>query len=102
MRHELHTEIDVDAPSEIVWDILSDLERYTEWNPFIVSAVGEPAVGERLTNRLQPPDGGTRVVHRELFNGALVRFMRKSLDTRTREGFEAMNAALKARAEALA
>ena len=41
------------------------------------------------------PDGGTRVVHSEEFNGVLVRFMRKSLDTQTKQGFEVMNTALK-------
>ena len=43
---------------------------------------------------------GTRVLHTEHFTGVLVPLMRKSLDTRTRAGFEAMNTALKARAEA--
>jgi hypothetical protein len=57
MRHQLSTEIDIDASPEIVWDILTDLDRYGEWNPFIVSADGDVAVGERLTNRLQPPGG---------------------------------------------
>jgi hypothetical protein len=34
------------------------------------------------------------------FSGALVPFMKKGLDTKTRAGFDAMNTALKARAEA--
>ena len=57
MAHQLHTEIEIDAPTEIVWDVLIDLDHYVEWNPFIVEAKGTPAVGERLTNRLQPPGG---------------------------------------------
>ena len=57
MRHQLHTEIDIDASPEIVWGILTDLDQYGEWNPFIVSADGNAAVGERLTNRLQRPGG---------------------------------------------
>jgi hypothetical protein len=144
MRHELHTEVIVNAPLHTVWEVVTDLSRYSTWNPFIVSAEGEAAVGERLTNRMQPPDGkgmtfkptvteaevdstfewlgrlgvpgvfdgrhrfelsamsdgGTRVVHREEFSGILVRFMRKSLDTQTKHGFELMNSALKSRAEA--
>lgn len=143
MRHELHTEVTIDAPPETVWKVITDLNQYSEWNPFIVSATGEVAVGERLTNRMQPPggkamtfkptvtevnagetfewlgrlglpgvfdgrhrfdlsptaDGGTRVVHSEQFKGVLVRFMRKSLDTRTKQGFEVMNTALKTRVE---
>ena len=143
MRHELHTEVTIDAPAEVVWDVLTDLDRYPEWNPFIVESTGTPSVGARLTNRLQPPggkamtfrptvtefepgatfewlgraglprifdgrhrfelratpSGGTAVAHTEQFHGVLVPFMRSSLDTRTKAGFEAMNAALKARAE---
>lgn len=57
MSHHLHTEIEIDAPTDIVWDVLLDLDHYPEWNPFIVEADGTAAVGERLTNRLQPPGG---------------------------------------------
>ncbi|MGH9269850.1 MAG: SRPBCC family protein [Ilumatobacteraceae bacterium] len=60
MRHSLHTEIDIEAPPEVVWEILVDLQRYPEWNPFLVSARGTVAVGETLTNRLQPPNGKPR------------------------------------------
>lgn len=57
MPHRLHTEIEINAPAEIVWEVLIDLDRYAEWNPFIVKSAGTPAVGQRLTNRLQPPGG---------------------------------------------
>jgi hypothetical protein len=39
-------------------------------------------------------------VHAEQFSGVLVRLLRKSLDTQTHAGFEALNTALKTRAEA--
>ncbi len=42
MQHVLHTEIDIEAPPETVWRILTDLERYGEWNPFVVSST-EPS-----------------------------------------------------------
>lgn len=47
------------------------------------------------------PLGGRRVrfVHRERFSGLLVPLLWRRLDRDTRAGFEAMNAALKARAE---
>ena len=142
MNHELHTEIDIEAPPETVWSILTDLDAYEQWNPFITSSSGTVAVGERLVNRLEPPGGramtfkptvtvvepertfewlgrlglpgifdgrhrfelertstGTRLTHREHFSGALVRLMKKSLDTQTAAGFEEMNNALKSRAE---
>lgn len=143
MHHELHTEIEIAAPAEVVWGILTDLDRYPEWNPFIVSSEGTAAVGEKLVNRMEPPGGramdfrptvtevepnavfewlgrlglprifdgrhrfeleagptGTRFVQSEQLDGLLVRPLRKSLDTHTLAGFEALNAALKDRAEA--
>lgn len=57
MKHELHTEIDIEAPPETVWGILTDLAHFTDWNPFIVSSEGKVEAGERLKNRLQPPGG---------------------------------------------
>jgi len=55
MKHQIHTEIDIDASPESVWRILRDLDHYEDWNPFIVSAAGLIAVGESLTARIQPP-----------------------------------------------
>ncbi len=129
-----------DAPVERVWEILTDFSSYAEWNPFITSASGTAAVGERLRLRMHPPGGraitfrpsvtvvepgavlewlgrpgvpglfdgrhrfellpsgaGTRLVQRETFTGLLVRPLRRSLDTGTRAGFEAMNEALRRR-----
>jgi hypothetical protein len=57
MQHDLRTEIDIDASPETVWEILTDFDSYAEWNPFIVSSTGNPVLGERLTNRMQPPGG---------------------------------------------
>ena len=60
MSHDLHTEVEIDAPAHVVWDVLTDLDQYSAWNPFIVESSGRAAVGERLTNRLQPPGGKAR------------------------------------------
>ena len=57
MRHRLETHIDIDATPGEVWHVLTDLDGYREWNPFIVSAHGTVAVGEELENRLEPPGG---------------------------------------------
>lgn len=145
VHHELHTEVEIAAPALVVWESLTDLAAYEDWNPFIVSARGRAEVGEKLTNRMQPPggkaitfkptvtvveppvafewfgrlglpgildgrhrfelrasvDGNTILRHSETFDGLLVRLVRKSLDTTTMAGFDAMNAALKARVEQL-
>jgi hypothetical protein len=57
MHHELHTEIDIDAAPEVVWQVLTDLDRWADWNPFITSSVGMAEVGETLVNRMEPPGG---------------------------------------------
>lgn len=57
MAHHLHTDIEIDAGPAIVWGTLTDLTGYPEWNPFITSSTGAIAVGERLTNRIEPPGG---------------------------------------------
>ena len=140
---ELRTEIEINASAGKVWAILTDLERYAEWNPFIPEADGEVKEGARLRVHIAPPggkamtftptvtlveperafrwlgrlllpgifdgehiyeitpleEGRVRFVQRENFKGLLVPLFWKNLDTQTRQGFEAMNAALKQRAE---
>jgi hypothetical protein len=53
----LVSEIHIDAPPRDVWDILSDLSSYQEWNPFITEAAGRVEPGDRLTLRMQPATG---------------------------------------------
>ena len=136
---------EIDAPPDVVWDVLLEFDSYPEWNPFVRAIDGTPSEGERLRVRIEPPgaramtftpevvaveenrrlvwlgrlvvpfafdgyhefhlepvDDGerTRLLHRETFRGALVPVV---LDSDAIEaGFEAMNAAVKARAEARA
>jgi hypothetical protein len=143
--NELHTEIRIDAAPDQVWAVLTDFERYPEWNPFIESIAGgiepstrlrvriappggramtlKPAVTESVTgevfewlgnlpvpglfagrhrfelHRISTPGGtGTRFVQHESFKGILVPALGRLL-RKTVSGFEAMNEALKARAE---
>jgi hypothetical protein len=51
----LHAAIDIDAPAERVWQVVSDFGQYSAWNPFIVRAAGEPRVGERLDITIAAP-----------------------------------------------
>ena len=139
-RH-IETAIDIMAPPERVWTILTDFPAYPSWNPFIVSAYGKPAAGAWLEVHIQPPgkralmfrptvlvaepdrelrwrgrllmpglfdgehffriedhSGTVHFVQGETFSGLLVGLVRGSLNA-TRSGFEAMNTALKERAE---
>jgi hypothetical protein len=54
---ELHSEIEIGAPAERVWRLLTDFASYPEWNPFIRSISGQPTTGERLEVRIEPPGG---------------------------------------------
>ena len=143
MPHEIQTEIEMDAPADRVWSVLTDFAAYPSWNPFVTRIEGDLAKGARLLVHVQPPggsgmtfrprltdvqkgkslawlgrlgirglfdgahrfeitslgDGRCRFVHAEHFAGLLVPLLRKSLDGPTRQGFIAMNEAMKARAE---
>ena len=54
---ELHTEIEIEAPAERVWGLLTDFASYPLWNPFIRQISGKPTRGERLQARIEPPGG---------------------------------------------
>ena len=54
---ELRREIEIDAPPAVVWDVLTEFDAYEEWNPFIRSISGNAQPGEKLTVRIEPPDG---------------------------------------------
>ncbi|SOC49448.1 hypothetical protein SAMN05660748_2170 [Blastococcus aggregatus] len=57
MRHRITAAVEIEAPPDAVWAELADLAAYADWNPFIRSASGTLAPGERLSLRLQPPGG---------------------------------------------
>ena len=48
----------IDARPMDVWAVLTDLSRYSEWNPLFREASGEIAVGERITLRSVHPASG--------------------------------------------
>ena len=54
---DLHSEIEIDAPAERVWHLLTDFASYPQWNPFIRSIRGQPIRGEGLEVRIEPPGG---------------------------------------------
>jgi hypothetical protein len=78
MSTTLVTEIHIAASPERVWQILSDLDAYPEWNPFVVQATGRAEVGARLTLRLQPVVGRATTVRPtvlEVRDGAALRWL---------------------------
>lgn len=143
MSFAVRTHTEIDAPASRIWDILIDLDRYHEWNPFIVRAKGRISPGATFevspkvdsgkqttfvpmvtdyqegraftwtgafyhrwfalgdhTFRLTPlGNGRTRLDHDERIYGigSLVVWILGKKQIRT--GFEAMNMALRRRAE---
>jgi len=138
----IETTLDIAAPVERVWQVLTDFVSYPQWSRFILAIEGEPRPGARLSARLDDgggamqispqvlmckehdelrwrgvlgasflfsgehyfrlqalPGGRTRLIHGEVFGGVLVPLLWQRLNTRTRQGFEDFNAALRARAE---
>ncbi len=57
MSLQLHTAIDIDAAPSRVWSVLTDLDAYREWNPFITEARGTVAEGRHLRLRLDDGHG---------------------------------------------
>jgi hypothetical protein len=51
---ELHSEIEIQASAERVWQILTDFSNFPQWNPFIRRASGSPTMGGKLEVRIQP------------------------------------------------
>src|ERR1700676_2168026 len=54
--------IEIQAPPMKVWEVLTDLGCYRDWNPLFPEAAGEVAVGNRLTLKSVAPDGRVRTV----------------------------------------
>jgi len=44
--------IEIDAPASVVWDILTDLPRYGEWNPFCIKAESTLEIGAPIIMHL--------------------------------------------------
>lgn len=45
--------LSIDAPSELVWAVISDLARYPEWNPFVVSCESTLVPGDPIAMRVR-------------------------------------------------
>jgi hypothetical protein len=54
----IRTEHHIPYRPSIVWDVLADLNRYSEWNPLNIWAKGEPRTGARVRMRFVDAGGG--------------------------------------------
>lgn len=135
--------IGVQAPAEVIWEIVYDIGRWEEWNPTYVKAEGQIRIGDTLALTLALPGQAQQVIrpkvldwvpneqlhwqlsmlgglirtlryieisplsetgcivdNGELFSGLMGPSLGKRVGRSVRQGFQAMNAALKERAEA--
>src|SRR2546428_3965776 len=54
---EISAEIEIEAPPERVWEVLTDFAKFPEWNPFIRQMSGEVRTGAQLHVQLGPTGG---------------------------------------------
>jgi hypothetical protein len=64
MTAELRTFVDIDATPERVWEVLTDVPAWPQWNLLIASAEGTFAVGRRLSLSMPPLNPLLRVTLR--------------------------------------
>jgi hypothetical protein len=59
MQRHINTEITIDATPEEVWEALTDLDSYPNWNPYHVSVRSRGALdsGRRLEVDIHKPNG---------------------------------------------
>ena len=63
---EIHTEIDIGAPVEKVWDLLTDFKNFELWNPFIRKIEGTPTLGTKIKIHLHTSGGRSRSYQPEI------------------------------------
>jgi hypothetical protein len=58
----IRSAIEIRAPIETVWGVLTDFAAYPDWNPHIRRVLGTVAQGSRLAIHTRPPGGRTIVM----------------------------------------
>jgi hypothetical protein len=62
----LISEIVIDAPSEVVWQVLVDFDSYPDWNPVEIEAKGEAVVGAPFEHTGKLPGREPRTFHAKI------------------------------------
>ena len=47
--------VDINAPASVVWDVLTDFERYSEWNSFCISIKSNRNLNELVYMQVRIP-----------------------------------------------
>lgn len=53
----IQTEIIINASPEKVWNILTDFQKFPEWNPFVIAIEGKPEAASKLRVELKNGEG---------------------------------------------
>ncbi len=64
---EIRTEIDIAAPKDKVWDILTDFENWHGWNPAVKKVVGKAGLNESLTITMRGKTEGSEHSYQPIF-----------------------------------
>ena len=58
---EIRTEVEIEASTEKVWQVLTDFGQYRDWNPFIRDISGTLKVGSKLEIQISTSSKKTRM-----------------------------------------
>jgi hypothetical protein len=53
MRFEIDQSVEIGVPPEVVWNVITDLARYPDWNPFVVACDSTLEVGAPIAMRVR-------------------------------------------------
>lgn len=59
MTKTIKTQVTINASAHNVWDVLTDIKNYSNWNPFIREIKGILKVDEFITVKIEPKKGKT-------------------------------------------
>ena len=56
-KYNFHATHEIKASAETVWDILTDVKQFPDWNPMIIELDGEMTVGNKFNFTVKQIDG---------------------------------------------
>jgi hypothetical protein len=59
----IFTEIIINASPEKVWNVLTEFDKYPEWNPFMLEVKGSVIEGEKIRVQVKPVGGSKMSFH---------------------------------------
>jgi len=62
----------ISAPTSVLWQIMMEVDKYSQWYSVMLEAGGTPRLGAKLRFRVKAMDGSTRQLS---FTGTVVEFV---------------------------